>query len=46
VYTLAALLALLPHVDRLARLLRRGRRPVVAAGPLAMAHPSQVGDPD
>jgi 2-keto-4-pentenoate hydratase len=45
-YTLAALVALLAHVDRLGRLLRRGRRPVVAGGPLAMAHPPQVGDPD
>jgi 2-keto-4-pentenoate hydratase len=45
VYTLAALLALLPHLDRLGRLLRRGRRPVVTAGPFAMVHPPQAGDP-
>jgi hypothetical protein len=45
VYTLAVLVALLAHVDRLGRLLRGGRRPAATVGPSAMAHPSQVGDP-
>jgi hypothetical protein len=44
VYTFGALLALLAHVDRLARLLRGGRRPWPVAGPLATAHPPQVRD--
>jgi hypothetical protein len=45
VYTLGALLALLAHLDRLGRLLRRGRRLWPMAGPLATAHPPQVRDP-
>jgi hypothetical protein len=45
VYTLAALLALLVHVDRLGRLLRGGRRPTATADRSATAHPPQVGNP-
>jgi hypothetical protein len=45
VYTLAVLLALLAHVDRLGRLLGGGRRPWPTAGRSATAHPSQVGNP-
>jgi hypothetical protein len=43
VYTLAALLALLAHLDRLGRLLRGRPRPAVRR--LATAHPTQVHDP-
>jgi hypothetical protein len=45
VYTLAALVALLAHLDRLRRL-RGGRRPQPAAPRLATAHSGKVGDPD
>jgi hypothetical protein len=44
VYTLAVLLAVLPHLDRLGRLLRGRPRP--AAARLATAHPAHVRDPD
>jgi hypothetical protein len=46
VYTLAALVALLAHLDRLRRLLRGGRRPQPAASWLATAHSGKVRDPD
>jgi hypothetical protein len=45
VYTLAALVALLAHVDRLGRLVRGGRRPRPTATRSAIAHPAQVRDP-
>jgi hypothetical protein len=45
VYTLAALVALLVHVDRLGRLLRGGRRSAATVLPSATAHPPQVGHP-
>jgi hypothetical protein len=46
VYTLAALVALLAHLDRLRRMVRGGRRPQPAAPWLATAHPGKVRDPD
>jgi hypothetical protein len=44
VYTLAVLLAVLPHLDRLGRLVRGRPRPATAR--LATAYPVQVRDPD
>jgi hypothetical protein len=46
VYTLAVLVAVLAHLDRLGRLRRGARRPQQAAARLATAHPAQVRDPD